>query len=147
MIGSYLTVFYSDVVGLAPAVISVIMLIARIWQALSDPIFGGVAEENNFYLHQGSTCWRDDDCKDFVTGFSVSGSPIPPGAGTLFHLNYAEIGDDFFDENISVNDLTCLDITEGTRKAVRAEWQDPERSRREVCPQQHAKTRSRIIHF
>jgi len=76
-------------------------------------IFGGVAEENNFYLHQGSTCWRDDDCKDFVTGFSVSGSPIPPGAGTLFHLNYAEIGDDFFDENISVNDLTCLDITEG----------------------------------
>ena len=30
MIGSYLTVFYSDVVGLAPAVISVIMLIARI---------------------------------------------------------------------------------------------------------------------
>ena len=76
-------------------------------------IFGGVAEENNFYLHQGSTCWRDDDCKDFVMGFSVSGSPIPPGAGTLFHLNYAEIGDDFFDENISVNDLTCLDITEG----------------------------------
>ena len=44
MIGSYLTVFYSDVVGLAPAVISVIMLIARIWQALCDPIFGGIAE-------------------------------------------------------------------------------------------------------
>ena len=76
-------------------------------------VFGGTAEENNFYLHQGSTCWRDDDCKDFVTGFSMSGSPIPAGSGTLFYLNYAEIGDDYFDENISVNDLTCLDITEG----------------------------------
>jgi len=76
-------------------------------------VFGGTAEENNFYLHQGSTCWRDNDCKDFVTGFSMSGSPIPAGAGTLFYLNYAEIGDVGFDENISVNDLTCLDITEG----------------------------------
>ena len=75
--------------------------------------FGGTAEENNFYLHQGSTCWRDNDCKDFVTGFSMSGSPIPPGEGILFYLNYAEIGDESFDENISITDLTCLDITEG----------------------------------
>lgn len=44
MIGSYLTVFYSDVVGLAPGIISIIMLIARIWQALCDPLFGGIAE-------------------------------------------------------------------------------------------------------
>ena len=47
MIGSYLTVFYSDVVGLAPAIISIIMLIARIWQALCDPIFGGIAENTH----------------------------------------------------------------------------------------------------
>lgn len=44
MISSYLTVFYSDVVGLAPAVISLIMLVARIWQAICDPVFGGIAE-------------------------------------------------------------------------------------------------------
>ena len=44
LISSYLTVFYSDVVGLAPAVISVLMLVARIWQALCDPVFGGIAE-------------------------------------------------------------------------------------------------------
>lgn len=47
MISNYLTVYYSDVVGLAPAVISVIMLVARIWQALCDPIFGGIAENTN----------------------------------------------------------------------------------------------------
>lgn len=44
LISSYLTVFYSDVVGLAPAVISAIMLVARIWQAICDPLFGGIAE-------------------------------------------------------------------------------------------------------
>ena len=31
LVSSYLTVFYSDVVGLATAIISVIMLVARIW--------------------------------------------------------------------------------------------------------------------
>lgn len=50
MISSYLTVFYSDVVGLAPAVISVIMLIARIWQAICDPVFGGIAENTRSKL-------------------------------------------------------------------------------------------------
>lgn len=44
LISSYLTVFYTDVVGLAPAVISAIMLIARIWDAVNDPMFGAIAE-------------------------------------------------------------------------------------------------------
>ena len=34
LISSYLTVFYTDVVGLTPVVISAIMLIARIWLSL-----------------------------------------------------------------------------------------------------------------
>lgn len=44
LISSYLTVFYTDVVGLGPAVISAIMLIARIWDAVNDPMFGAIAE-------------------------------------------------------------------------------------------------------
>lgn len=47
MITSYLTVFYTDVVGLTPVVISVIMLTARIWDALNDPIFGAIAENTS----------------------------------------------------------------------------------------------------
>lgn len=43
-VGSYLTLFYSDVVGLAPAVISAIMLISRIWDAVNDPMMGAIAE-------------------------------------------------------------------------------------------------------
>ena len=45
--GSYLTVFYTDVVGLLPAVVSAIMIIARIWDAINDPMFGAIAERTN----------------------------------------------------------------------------------------------------
>ena len=30
-VGSYLTIFYTDIVGLAPAAVSAIMMVARIW--------------------------------------------------------------------------------------------------------------------
>ena len=44
LISNYLTVFYTDVVGLTPAIISTIMLVARIWDAINDPMFGMIAE-------------------------------------------------------------------------------------------------------
>ena len=47
MISSYLTLFYTDVVGLAPSLISCIMIIARVWDAVNDPIFGAIAENTN----------------------------------------------------------------------------------------------------
>ena len=43
-VGSYLTIFYTDVVGLVPAAVSAIMLIARIWDAINDPMMGAIAE-------------------------------------------------------------------------------------------------------
>ena len=43
-VGSYLTIFYTDVVGLAPAAVSAIMLIARIWDAINDPMMGAISE-------------------------------------------------------------------------------------------------------
>ena len=45
--GSYLSIFYTDVVGLAPAVVSAILIIARIWDAINDPMFGAIAERTN----------------------------------------------------------------------------------------------------
>ena len=44
LVSSYLTVFYTDVVGLTPIVISAIMMIARVWDAINDPMFGSLAE-------------------------------------------------------------------------------------------------------
>ena len=44
MINTYLTVFYTDVVGLSAVAISMIMLVARIWDAVNDPIMGAIAD-------------------------------------------------------------------------------------------------------
>ena len=43
-VGAYLTIYYTDVVGLTPAVVSVIMLVARLWDAINDPMMGAIAE-------------------------------------------------------------------------------------------------------
>ena len=51
MISSYLTLFYTDVVGLAPSLISCIMIIARVWDAVNDPMFGAIAENGEDFVH------------------------------------------------------------------------------------------------
>ena len=43
-VGSYLTIFYTDIVGIAPVAVSVIMMGARIWDAVNDPMMGAIAE-------------------------------------------------------------------------------------------------------
>lgn len=47
MISTYLSVFYTDVVGLAPAIVSIILLIARVWDGINDPMMGAIAEKTN----------------------------------------------------------------------------------------------------
>ncbi len=53
LISAYLTVFYMDVVGLTPVAISAIMLIARIWDAINDPMFGTIAVTIPMILYFG----------------------------------------------------------------------------------------------
>lgn len=43
-VGMYLTAYYLDVVGLAPLVASTIMLVARVWDAVNDPMMGAICE-------------------------------------------------------------------------------------------------------
>lgn len=50
MVSTYLSVFYTDVVGLAPAIVSIIFLIARIWDGVNDPMMGAIAEKTNTKL-------------------------------------------------------------------------------------------------
>lgn len=47
MINNYLTIFYTDIVGLTAAAISAIMLIARVWDAINDPMMGTIADNTN----------------------------------------------------------------------------------------------------
>lgn len=44
MINSYLTLFYTDVVGLTAVAVSAIMLIARVWDTINDPMMGVIAD-------------------------------------------------------------------------------------------------------
>ncbi|MBE5910282.1 MFS transporter [Pseudobutyrivibrio sp.] len=47
MINNYLTLFYRDIVGLSASAISLIMLIARVWDAINDPMMGTIADRTN----------------------------------------------------------------------------------------------------
>lgn len=49
-VGSYLTIFYTDVVGLAPVIVSMIMMGARVWDAVNDPLMGAIAERTRSKL-------------------------------------------------------------------------------------------------
>ena len=40
LVNSFLTMFYTDILGIANASITVLMLIARIWDAVNDPMWG-----------------------------------------------------------------------------------------------------------
>ncbi len=45
--GMFLSVFYTDVVGMAPVVVSMILLGARIWDVFNDPMFGAIADKTH----------------------------------------------------------------------------------------------------
>ena len=44
MINTYLMAFYTDVVTLSAGAISIIMLIARVWDTINDPMMGNIAD-------------------------------------------------------------------------------------------------------
>ncbi|MBQ9611274.1 MAG: MFS transporter [Lachnospiraceae bacterium] len=50
MINNYLMLFYTDIVGLAASAISLIMLIARIWDAANDPMMGIIEDRTKTKL-------------------------------------------------------------------------------------------------
>ncbi len=43
-VGSYLMIFYTDVFGIPMAAVSLLMLVARVWDAINDPLIGGWAD-------------------------------------------------------------------------------------------------------
>ena len=44
MINTYLTIFYTDIVGLTASVVALILMIARVWDAINDPMMGVIAD-------------------------------------------------------------------------------------------------------
>lgn len=47
LISSFLTMFYTDCLHIPLAQITILMLIARIWDAINDPLWGGFIDSRN----------------------------------------------------------------------------------------------------
>jgi GPH family glycoside/pentoside/hexuronide:cation symporter/probable glucitol transport protein GutA len=47
MVAGYLAVFYTDVVGILPAAVSVLFLVTRVWDAANDPLMGMIADRTS----------------------------------------------------------------------------------------------------
>ena len=46
----FITYFYTDVFGIAPATLATMFLITRIWDAVNDPIMGAIAAVSYTHL-------------------------------------------------------------------------------------------------
>ena len=47
LIGSFLQIFYTNVMHISAAKIVVLMIVARIWDAINDPIWGSIIDRRN----------------------------------------------------------------------------------------------------
>lgn len=86
-VGSYLTVFYTDVVGIAPLAVSIIMIIARIWDAVNDPMMGAIAERSHSKLGRFRP-WIAFGCP-FLALFSVLTFTRPFGGSSTAGVIWA----------------------------------------------------------
>lgn len=79
-VGSYLTIFYTDIVGLAPIAVSAIMMGARVWDAINDPMMGAIAERSRSRWGRFRP-WIAFGCP-FLAVFSVLTFTNPFGGGS-----------------------------------------------------------------
>lgn len=47
MVSTYLVIFYTDVFGLAASAVAMLMLIAKVWDGINDPIMGIIMDKNH----------------------------------------------------------------------------------------------------
>lgn len=47
MVSTYLSIFYTDVFGLAPAAVALLMAVAKIWDGINDPMMGAIMERTH----------------------------------------------------------------------------------------------------
>ena len=88
-VGTYLTIFYTDIVGIAPVVVSAIMMGARIWDAVNDPMMGAIAERTRSRLGRFRP-WIAFGCP-FLAIFSILTFTNPFGGNTTAGVAWAAV--------------------------------------------------------
>lgn len=102
LVGTYAMFYYVDVIGFAPAAVGTLILLARIWDGINDPIFGFIADRTRTrwgkfrpYLIFGAI---------FVSLFVVMMFAVPGLDGTALFV-YAGITYVFFSMAYTVVDV------------------------------------------
>lgn len=123
LISSYLTIYYTDVVGLTPIVVSAIMLIACIWDAVNDPMFGSIAENTHTrwgrfrpYILWGAPFLALFNCLSFLN------LDIPNGWKTIWcGVTYIACGMAYTAVNISIQCVAnCMTASNRERVSLNA---------------------------
>ncbi len=102
LVGTYAMFYYVDVIGFAPAAVGTLILLARIWDGINDPIFGFIADKTRTrwgkfrpYLMFGAI---------FVSLFAVMMFMVPGLSGTELFI-YAGFTYVFFSMAYTVVDV------------------------------------------
>ncbi len=122
--GNYLSIYYTDIVGLAPAIASAIMLIARIWDGINDPMFGAIAERTRSkwgrfrpYILFGAP---------FLALFNVLAFTAPFGNGTAgviwASVSYIALGMLYTVVNLSYGSLGTVMSTDSQERVELNSW-------------------------
>lgn len=92
MVGTYLSIFYTDVFGLGVGAVAMLMLIAKVWDGINDPMMGTIMERTHTkfgrfrpYIFAGAI---------FLVIFTILTFPVPGfgGTGKLIYAYVTYIG-------------------------------------------------------
>lgn len=108
MVSTYLSIFYTDVFGLGVGAVALLMLIAKVWDGINDPMMGTLMERT----HKMGTfqtlhfCRRDFPCNLHDTDIYSTG--IWRTCKTCLCLHYLHwLGNVLYNDKRSVSGIAC----------------------------------------
>ena len=107
MVSTYLSVFYTDVFGLTPMAVSILMLVAKVWDGINDPMMGAIMQKNHSrwgkyrpFIFVGSLILMVFTVLTFsVPGFGSTGKLV------WAYVTYIGLGMSYTMENVPFNAL------------------------------------------
>ena len=70
IVNAFLITYYTDVIGLNPAAVGTLYAVARLWDAISDPLMGGARRSDTDQIWKVSSLSFVDRCSLWINWFS-----------------------------------------------------------------------------